>query len=351
MFADDRPHSAVESADQEVTGGPARSAKRRGPARERGTARVVQVTSVQAVSFAPQAGQAQLLSLKLESHNGDGERRSPVAVQLRARIIRGSVSDGDDVVAIGRWSHGTLRARQIRDLTTGATITGHGRRAMWTVTIVTLLLIGTFLVIGVRVFKPAGFVSPLPAPAPAQPTSARPAPATVTSSSPASRPPTGAEPSRPAGDRDPFVAVPDLLSRDGPAVASALAAMGLRATVVRVDSELPAGQVIAMSPRPGTTVPPGRAVQVLVSRGTSWIILPDLTGRTVQKAEELLGDAGWTGKLSFGERPVTDPLGNGVVTDQTPRTGERVRPDTNATLIIGRFPATTPTTTSSVSGG
>ncbi len=88
--------------------------RRRGYARVRGEARGVQ--------YRP-GDQGQILTLRIERYDSAGNRLSPVAVELRAHRT-GHLGEGEQVEAIGKWSHGTLRATKLINLTTHAEVQG-----------------------------------------------------------------------------------------------------------------------------------------------------------------------------------------------------------------------------------
>jgi beta-lactam-binding protein with PASTA domain len=114
----------------------------------------------------------------------------------------------------------------------------------------------------------------------------------------------------------PQVQVPGV---NGKPVAEALAALRaahLEPRTVKVfDASAPAGQVLAVNPPPGLTVSWGTTVRVFVSRGPEMVTVPDVVGRSRERAEALLRAAGLRWQYSFG-------LGSTVV-EQNPKPGER----------------------------
>lgn len=93
---------------------PLETRRHRKPARVRGEARGVQHRPHE---------HGQILTLRVERYDADGNRLSPVAVELRAHRT-GHVGEGEQVEAIGKWSHGTLQATKLINLTTRAEVQG-----------------------------------------------------------------------------------------------------------------------------------------------------------------------------------------------------------------------------------
>lgn len=341
LYSDDRPSgsNASQVNDLEPRQSPRPAARRRGRAKEQGTARNVQVTSVQAVAFAPQAGQKQLLSLKLECYNAAGERLAPVAVQLRTRILHGHVSDGDEVRAVGHWSKGTLKAKAIHDLTTGATVVGRGRLMMWAIPLASLLA----LVIGGLLIAPN-----LP---PFKKTVQIPLPTTTQAASAAEAGPQHANqsdrqtsephfttpaPNVSAGPANSVMtfSLPDVVGNEVSTATTVLTSRGLKVRVAYSDSSRPKGTVISSNPTPGSTVVEGVTVTLRVSRGVATIAMPNLVDMTLDEAREALDREGWVGELKVVENPVFFEERDGLVSDHTPTAGKKVPRDQVVTVFV-----------------
>ena len=71
----------------------------------------------------------------------------------------------------------------------------------------------------------------------------------------------------------------DILQRDG---------LSPRIAQQQHSEKVPEGQVMAMRPEPGRIVKQGRAVDLLVSLGSAYTIVPDVTGVTRLKAREMV---------------------------------------------------------------
>ena len=116
--AERRWDSVPEQPDTRTSrpeGGPAgRRWVTRGHGRVRGTARGVQVR---------QEANSTILSFRIERYDGTGNRLPPVGAELIG-FRTGRLSDDEEVEVSGRWSHGTLQATKIINLSTGAQIRG-----------------------------------------------------------------------------------------------------------------------------------------------------------------------------------------------------------------------------------
>ncbi len=95
---------------------------------------------------------------------------------------------------------------------------------------------------------------------------------------------------------------------------------------------VPEGGVAALDPAPGTVLPVGSEVRVVVSKGSPPVELPDLTGRTVDDARRILDDAG----LTVNEvEDVFDPeVDGGLVSGTDPEVGTEVRAGGTVTLLV-----------------
>ncbi len=131
-----------------------------------------------------------------------------------------------------------------------------------------------------------------------------------------------------------IVPVPKVVGRTLSAARESLEQLGLKADVIEVDSDQPAGMVVNARPPEGENVKKGSTVTLSVSRGNQ-VRMPRLSGMTEGAAERALRDAGWSGTLEKLERRV---LGDniGKVLEQQPAPGGVIGKDTTVTLTIGR---------------
>ncbi|KSZ57544.1 protein kinase [Rhodococcus pyridinivorans KG-16] len=95
---------------------------------------------------------------------------------------------------------------------------------------------------------------------------------------------------------------------------------------------VPEGGVAALDPAPGTVLPVGSEVALVISKGSPPVTLPDLTGRPVDEARRILDEAG----LTVGEiREVFDAdVDEGRVVGTDPEEGEDVSAGGTVTLLV-----------------
>lgn len=90
------------------------------------------------------------------------------------------------------------------------------------------------------------------------------------------------------------VLAPDLVGRDAEDARLAAHDAGLLVEVehTRHDAEVPEGQVISQVPAPGATTSRNAVVRLTVSEGPRRVAVPDVTGLTVQEAQDRAAEAG-----------------------------------------------------------
>lgn len=122
------------------------------------------------------------------------------------------------------------------------------------------------------------------------------------------------------------VKVPNLVGLDVNQATATLASLDLEATVSRVDSERPEGEVIAVA-GVGTEVDTGTTVELRVSNNML-MKMPQITRMTPTEADKLLREAGWTGRLVAGPTVPTGALVDaGQIGHQEVAAGEPIRKD------------------------
>lgn len=102
-------------------------------------------------------------------------------------------------------------------------------------------------------------------------------------------------------------------------------------------SNEPRGAVIDSRPRPGTQAPMPSPVALVISEGPTTILVPDLIGRTVSDATQLLRQLGLNVgdiQYEFGGSAVADA--GAVVVTQTPPAGSQVNAGTRVNVLVGR---------------
>ncbi|HEY6067721.1 MAG TPA: PASTA domain-containing protein [Gaiellaceae bacterium] len=114
--------------------------------------------------------------------------------------------------------------------------------------------------------------------------------------------------------------------------------LGLRPTVVYVQSSQPANRVVAQRPAAGTKLRPGARVRLSVSMGPNpqaSTSVPDLTGEDQATAAQDLRSAGF--RVAVLNRPTKDQTKDGVVVEQQPKAGSNIPGGLQVTIFVGRF--------------
>lgn len=114
-------------------------------------------------------------------------------------------------------------------------------------------------------------------------------------------------------------------------------ALGSEGIVVKVASpvyheKVPKGHVAASDPGPGERVPKGGSVTLTPSKGREPIEVPDVRGKPLQEAREILEKAGFQVGEVTREPSQTVPKEHVVRTD--PRTAERHSPDEPVGIVV-----------------
>jgi eukaryotic-like serine/threonine-protein kinase len=102
-------------------------------------------------------------------------------------------------------------------------------------------------------------------------------------------------------------------------------------------SNEPRGAVIDSRPRPGTQAPMPSPVALVISEGPTMLLVPDLIGRTVSDATQLLRQVGLSVgdiQYEFGGSAVADA--GAVVVTQSPPAGSQVNSGTRVNVTVGR---------------
>ncbi len=134
------------------------------------------------------------------------------------------------------------------------------------------------------------------------------------------------------------VAVPTVSSLAQTPALRRLNTLGLRPTVVYVQSSQPANRVVAQRPAAGTKLRPGARVRLSVSMGPNpqaSTSVPDLTGEDQATAAQDLRSAGF--RVAVLNRPTKDQTKDGVVVEQQPKAGSNIPGGLQVTIFVGRF--------------
>ena len=137
------------------------------------------------------------------------------------------------------------------------------------------------------------------------------------------------------------VTVPSVVGQRRGAAADLLRQNGLRVTADAVQSDEPAGEVVATDPAAGQSVPAGSRVTLSYSRGPEEV--PDVRGLSRSAAESRLREAGFSPQVRV-QPDTTEP--RGTVVDQLPAPGETARQGSDVAIFVSQFrpePSPSPT--------
>ncbi|MFU8849910.1 Stk1 family PASTA domain-containing Ser/Thr kinase [Micromonospora sp. SL1-18] len=106
----------------------------------------------------------------------------------------------------------------------------------------------------------------------------------------------------------------------------------------KYDDELPAGVVLATNPKVGTVVKPGTKVTVTLSKGRAPISVPNLVGKNINDARNILAQLGLTPVESYkdSDKPKDEVLG------QSPADGTGVEKGAQVKLELSKGPPEVP---------
>jgi eukaryotic-like serine/threonine-protein kinase len=129
--------------------------------------------------------------------------------------------------------------------------------------------------------------------------------------------------------------VPDVIGLRGTDAITRIQQAGFRVSTTSVTSTQPAGTVLRQSPAGGTRARRGSTVGITLSGGPRTRTVPDVVGETEGDARRILREAGF--RVRVLGRAVTDPAREGIVVEQVPRAGARVRSGTEVVIYVGRL--------------
>ncbi|MGZ4398538.1 MAG: PASTA domain-containing protein, partial [Gaiellaceae bacterium] len=134
----------------------------------------------------------------------------------------------------------------------------------------------------------------------------------------------------------PKIPIPvDVIGKQAVQALQELVNLGLVPTTKAVNSAKPSQTVIGTKPAPGTAVPQGGPVVILVSKGPKPVQLPDVRGQSYDQARSELATRGFTNVQRSdvqSEQPV------GTVISQLPSQGTTQPPETVITLVVSKGP-------------
>ncbi len=140
--------------------------------------------------------------------------------------------------------------------------------------------------------------------------------------------------------------LPDVTGQEQAAAVQALRGAGFtNVTTEEVDSDEPAGTVVASDPAAGQQATADEEITLQVSGGPAPIEVPDVVGEQQAAAQAALRTAGFT-DITVETAPAADPGDVGVVVSVDPQPGTEVPAGEPITLTVGVAPSGTPTSSS-----
>jgi beta-lactam-binding protein with PASTA domain len=133
-----------------------------------------------------------------------------------------------------------------------------------------------------------------------------------------------------------LVVVPNVVGKKKAQAEEILREKKLGMTVAdEIESEKEKGTVLEQDPGTGEKVPKETRVKVILSKGPSLIVVPEIKGRHVNEAERSLEEVGLVIKVAE-ERSSTKP--KGTVLEQEPEAGKKVPKDSTVKVVISKGP-------------
>jgi beta-lactam-binding protein with PASTA domain/tRNA A-37 threonylcarbamoyl transferase component Bud32 len=135
------------------------------------------------------------------------------------------------------------------------------------------------------------------------------------------------------------VIVPSVIGSTFDSANSALLGSGFAVRRKDVESDQPAGTVVAQSPDAGTYQPPGATITLSVAKGPTTSTVPDVTSIAQADAVAQLRASGF--RVHIVSQPVNDPNQDGIVQTQDPAGSTKAPPGSTITIAVGKFSSTT----------
>jgi serine/threonine-protein kinase len=134
------------------------------------------------------------------------------------------------------------------------------------------------------------------------------------------------------------VVVPDLARKSLEEARTFLQQNGLKLGDIleRENEEIPAGYIISSQPPAGSLVRKGRRIDIIVSTGAPYVVVPDLRSLDEERAKKLLSDLGLTvGDITY---VADEKIPSGQVISQSPTPNSRVAKGTTVYLKVSSGP-------------
>jgi eukaryotic-like serine/threonine-protein kinase len=131
------------------------------------------------------------------------------------------------------------------------------------------------------------------------------------------------------------VGVPSVVGEQFASAQSALQGAGFKVTRSDVANAAPIDQVVSQSPSAGSSASPGSTITLSVSTGPQESAVPSVTGDDQPTATQLLQTAGFT--VPVVQQDVTDPQQDGIVLNQSPPSGTKLKQGAAVTITVGHL--------------
>jgi serine/threonine-protein kinase len=131
------------------------------------------------------------------------------------------------------------------------------------------------------------------------------------------------------------VSVPNVTGQNEASASSELSNVGLKADVSEEESEEDPGTVLRQTPSAGSKVDKGATVALVVAKAPTRVEVPDVKGQDQGAASSALSAEGLTVVTETQE--TSNEAEDGVVLDQSPESGTRVRKGSRVTIVVGQF--------------
>ena len=131
------------------------------------------------------------------------------------------------------------------------------------------------------------------------------------------------------------VTVPDVTGLLYDQAAAQLGSLGFKVTKAEVESDQPAGMVLAETPPANSSASKGSAITLSVSKGPTSALVPDVTSQDPDTATATLETNGF--KVLRAQQDVTDPNLDNTVVSQDPLGGTQAKNGATVTIVVGHY--------------
>ncbi len=130
--------------------------------------------------------------------------------------------------------------------------------------------------------------------------------------------------------------VPDVTGKSFDEAQSTLQAAGFKVTRTNKETDTKdPDTVLSQNPKGGTQVDSGATVALTVAKEPAQAPVPDVTGEDAPAAIAALSGQGFA--IDQQSRDVPTPDGDGVVLEQSPAGGKKVKKGSKVTIVVGKF--------------